>query len=459
MRHDEVEQAPTMGERFLMEQGMEIERRAREIYPEGSLIDEKDVASALEITKRIIADESKPVVFSAFFQSDNFRTKSDILIRKDYDSWHMMEVKSSVNDKPEFIDDMAYTTMVMSRSGLNVPSVSLLLVSKDFRLGMENKDLFKEINHTEEVFERVKEFEPLWEEVEKITGHAVKPKSNLVFECRKCLLFKECLGSGIENHIFDIPRLSKNKYDQLIDRGIVKIEDIPPSFPLTENQNIVKTSVQESKPFIGEKLEEEMELINWPAYYLDFETINTAIPLYPDIAPYTQIPTQFSIHQCSELGKIIDHAQYLADPNMDCRRELAEQLIHKLEGESSIIVYSYFERRVINDLKKDFPELNKELNSLIDRLVNLQSIISKNFYHPRFHGSTSIKTVAPVLIPDISYDELEISEGSSAMAVFVYLAYNRYDEPDIEVMKENLRKYCELDSLSLVGIHQKICEF
>jgi len=459
MRHDQVKQTPTIGERFRMEQGMEIERRAREIYPEGVLIDEKDPVSAIEMTKRIIADKSTPVIFSAFFIIDNFTTKSDILIRKDNDSWHMMEVKSSTNDKPEFIDDMAYTTMVMNRFGLNVSRISLLLVSKDFRLGMQNKDLFKEIDHTKEVFEKVEGFMPLWEKVDEATSHTIKPESNLVFECKNCIIFKECLGSGIENHIFDIPRLRGPKFKQLIDLDIVKIEDIPPSFPLTEIQSIVKTCVQRNAPFIGEELEAKIQSINWPAYYLDFETINPAIPLYPDIAPYTNIPTQFSIHQCSEPGKIVKHAQYLADPSKDCRRKLAEQLIHELEGKSSIIVYSNFEKIRINELIIEFPDLSDELNSLIERLVNLQLIIQRNFYHPGFHGSTSVKNVAPVLIPDISYDELEISDGSSAMAVFVYLAYNRYDEPDIEVMKENLRKYCELDSLSLVGIHQKICEY
>ena len=258
-RHDQVQQTPTLGEQFLMEQGMEIERRAREIYLKGILIDERDVESALEMTKGIISDMSISVIFSAFFQIDNFRTKSDILIRKADDDWHMTEVKSSVNDKPEFIDDMAYTTMVLRSCGLNVSSISLLLVSKDFRLGMDNKDLFIEIDHTEEVLQKVEEFEPLWEFVDKITGQDVQPKSNLVFECRNCPLFKECLGSGIENHIFDIPRLSASKFKQLSEAGIYKIEDIPPTFSLTVNQNIVKTSVQDEKPFIGEGLEKELK--------------------------------------------------------------------------------------------------------------------------------------------------------------------------------------------------------
>lgn len=138
LRHDQAKQPSTLGEQFLMDQGIEIEQRARELYPGGILIEWDNVSSSIDRTNELISNTRIPVIFSAFFQCDNYRTKSDVLIRKD-DDWHMMEVKSSVNDKQEFIEDMAYTTMVMRRCGCNVSSVSLLLVSKDFRLGMDTK--------------------------------------------------------------------------------------------------------------------------------------------------------------------------------------------------------------------------------------------------------------------------------------------------------------------------------
>ncbi|MCK5525507.1 MAG: DUF2779 domain-containing protein, partial [Candidatus Latescibacteria bacterium] len=140
-RSQPVSEAPTMGEKFRMEQGIEIGRRARALYPEGILIEEGDMASASEKTKRLMADPGVSILFEAAFLAGNFGARADIL-RREKNGWRMIEVKSSVRDKVEFIDDMAYTAMLMDRSGYGISNVSLLLISKAFRLGLRDEDLF-----------------------------------------------------------------------------------------------------------------------------------------------------------------------------------------------------------------------------------------------------------------------------------------------------------------------------
>ncbi len=449
----------TLGERFRIEQGNEIGRRARELYPDGLFVDDMDLVSASKKTKSLMDDPGVSIIFEGAFLIDGFITRADILERKGK-GWRLVEVKSGVNDREEFIDDMAYTAMVIDHCGFNISGVSLLLVSKDFRLEMENEELFVEIDHTYEVLARVKDFKPFWQKVEEITRASVKPGPQLIFECRRCELFEECLGRGIENHIFDIPRLSQSKFDGLAELGIVCIEDIPDGFPLTENQARVRDSVLTKSPFIGDGLKSALRSISWPAYYLDFETVMTAIPLYPDIAPYTQIPTQYSIHKCSGVGLIVEHLEYLADPDRDCRRELAENLINDLGEDGSIIIYSTFEKAVINNLGRLYSDLLGKLNSLAGRMIDLAAIIGKNYYHPDFHRSTSIKVTLPVLVPELSYDELEIAEGDSAMAAFAYLALGKYKETkEIESVKRNLLEYCKQDTLAMVKLHQRLAEY
>ncbi len=466
LRSEEVakqfaEAALTPGERFRIEQGIEIGRRARELYPEGLLIDDMNIVSASKNTKSVMNNPNVSIIFEGAFLIDGFVARADILRRKG-NSWHVIEVKSSVNDREEFIGDMAYTAMVIERCGFNVSGVSLLLVSRDFRLGMENDKLFVEIDHTDEVVERVEEFKPFWQQIEEITRAPVKPEPQLIFECRKCEreLFRECVGRDIENHIFDIPRLSQSKFDELTESGIVCVEDVPDGFSLTENQARVQDCVQTKKPFVGDRLKSDLRAISWPAYYLDFESVMTAIPLYPDIAPYTQIPTQYSIHKCSDVCLIVEHLEYLADPGKDCRRELAENLINDLEEDGSIIIYSNFEKAVINSLGRLYPDLLGELNSLAERMIDLEAIIRRNYYHPDFHGSMSIKRILPVLVPGMSYENLEIADGDSAMAAFAHLALGKCKEAkEIESVRRNLLEYCKQDTLAMVKLHQKLAEY
>ena len=93
-------------------------------------------------------------------------------------------------------------------------------------------------------------------------------------------------------------------------------------------------------------------------------------------------------------------------------------------------------------------------------MTDLGAIIGKNYYHPDFHGSTSIKVTLPVLVPDMSYDQLEIADGDSAMAAFAYLALGKYKETkEIESVKRNLLDYCKQDTLAMVKLHQRLAEY
>lgn len=457
-RSGQLQKTRAMGNMFRMEQGMEVGRRAQKLFPEGVLIKEQDMESASMKTKSLMNDPEILTIFEGAFISDGFSTRADILKRKK-NKWHMIEVKSGVKDKADFINDMAFTTMVIELCGSSLCNASVMLISKDFKLGMKNESLFIEIDHTEEVFNRVYEFKRVFKQIKKLTNMPEKPTPYLQFECRGCKIFKDCVGKKIDNHIFDIPRLSRSTFDELVESNIVCIEDIPDESPLIQSQDIVRICVQTKKPFASDDLKYILESILWPAYYLDFEAVMTAIPLYPNIAPYDQIPTQYSIHKCPGPDLITDHFEYLADPKKDCRRELAKNLINDLKGEGSIIVYSNFEKRIITGLSKLCPDLSEELDLLVDRLIDLEAIIRKNFYHPDFKGSTSIKRTLPVLVPDMSYNGLEISDGDSAMAVFAYLALDKYEYEKAEAIKKRLLDYCKQDTLAMVKLHKRLIEY
>jgi hypothetical protein len=448
----------TLGDTFRMEQGREIELRARELYPDGLLIDDADPETAQKKTSAAIQNGKVSSIFSGTFQVDGYVTRTDILQRVK-GGWGLGEVKSSVTDKPELVDDLAYTTMVAKRAGLKVSGSSLILISKDFRQGMSNDHLFVKIDHTDDVNDRTPIFEQYWDTVEKSTGATSKPKPELRLTCKKCALFPECLGAGIDHHIFEIPRLSQKKYDELVKHGITKIEKIPDSIDLSDIQSRVRECVKTNRPVIGLELKKQLESLSWPIYYLDFETVSTAIPLYANVAPYETLPVLFSLHKCTQLGKNIEHYEFLADPSRDNRKELAEQLIQKLGDAGSVVVYGSFEKTILLKLAETFPALANKIELIVERIVNLERIISTSFTHPDFHGGTSMKTVLPALVPELSYDSLEIKDGNSALAAFAYLALGRYQGDRIEEVKKQLKDYCCQDTLALYNIHQRLMQF
>lgn len=448
----------SLGQMFRIDQGLDIGNRARSLYAGGLLIREKDMERAAVATQQALDNPNISTVFEGAFLVDGTAARADVLTR-DGAGWHLLEVKSSANDRSEYVDDLAYTAMVLSQAGLEVTRASLLLISKDFRLGMDNQQLFVEVDHTDDVLVRAVGLRQIWPNVLEESSRPEKPAEALKYECRRCELFLQCTGKNIENHIFDIPRLSLKKFTQLTESGIVRIEDIPTDFPLTDRQSLIREAVQAQAPIVRADLEFELARVSWPAHYLDFESVTTAIPLYPGIAPHNQIPTQYSAHCCQGIGEVTSHSQYLSDHTKDSRLELARQLIEDLPGNGSIIVYSNFEKTMINGLATEFPSLAPSLTSLVERIVDLQEIITKNFYHPNFGGSVSLKNTVPALAPDMSYAHLSIGEGETAMATYAYLAMGRYDGESAEAERQNLLRYCKQDTLAMVKLHQRLDEF
>ena len=455
---DEVASAsPTLAQQFRMEQGAEIGRRARKLFPEGVLISTGNLAEAAAETAKLVRADGSSVLFEATFVADEYVAKADVLTRTG-DTWHLIEVKSNVNLKPELIDDLAYTLMVLGGAGLRISKASLLLISKDFRLGMEDSKLFAEYDCTENALARVAEFQPFWDIIRDRTSGASMPEPTLIPACKTCEIFLDCLGKGINNHIFDIPRLSTKKVDALKDLGVFQIEEIPQTFELTAIQARIRQAIVTGQPWIGPNLKQSLNAVQWPAHYLDFETMMTALPLYPEIAPYTQIPTQYSIYKCTAVGNVHSHIEYLCDLGHDSRRDLAQRLITDLQGEGSIITYSNFEKTIINGFATMFPDMEGQLSGLTQRIFNLEAVIRDNYYHPAFHGRTSVKATLPALLPHMSYATLNIKDGDSASATFAYMAVGRYNNEEIESLKNDLLAYCRQDTLAMVKLHERLEE-
>jgi hypothetical protein len=442
------------GDKFRMEQGKIVGRIARELYPGGIFIHELGQREGAAATKKYLEDPGHRVLFEAPFIVDNCYARADILIKNE-DSWDLIEVKSSSNFKLEFIDDMAYTTLIAIKSGLTPENIQLMILDKNYRLEMIPEKLFQTIDLTEEVFKKVLEFDQKLSEIDTITSASSEPEPVLKYNCKGCDQFDACFGQGCDAHIFIIPRISQGKIEQLLAEGITTIHDVPDTFSFSHNQKKFIECIKCGRGNIDNTIHDRISEIQWPVYYLDFETMMTAIPLYGDIGPYEKIPTQYSIHECDRYGNVLHHHEYIASPFSDCRRELTEHLLQDLDKEGSVLTYSSFERTIIWALKKMFPDLSDDLQAVLDRIVDLEKCI-KCVQHPGFQGRTSIKVVLPVLSPELSYNSLEISDGDSAMVTFALAACGMMEAKEWETKRMALLEYCKMDTYAMVRLHEAL---
>jgi len=146
-------------------------------------------------------------------------------------------------------------------------------------------------------------------------------------------------------------------------------------------------------------------------------------------------------------------------------RPLAEKMIDCLGDTGPVLMYTTYERTVINGLIELFPDLATPLQKIIDRLYDLHPVVKANYYHPDMLGSWSIKAVMPTINPDMDYARLEgIKEGTAASDGFLEAIGSRpmaaptgapMAAPTAErkaELEEQLLRYCRFDTEAMVEI-------
>ena len=229
--------------------------------------------------------------------------------------------------------------------------------------------------------------------------------------------------------------------------------------PLARNQCLEAAGKTPAPAYDPEKISEFLDTMSYPLYFLDFETVQPLIPRWRGTRPYQQLPTQFSLHVVNENGSL-EHREFLAQHGSDPRRSVAEALVASIPmGSCSVAWNMSFEKARIAEMADSFPDLAGHLLSIAEGMVDLMVPFSKGWaYVPGMNGSASIKAVLPAMFPDseeLDYHALEgVHNGVEAMDAFLRL--ESMEPAEAEATREQLLRYCELDTLAMVRIWEAL---
>ena len=110
----------------------------------------------------------------------------------------------------------------------------------------------------------------------------------------------------------------------------------------------------------------------------------------------------------------------------------------------------------MKELADAFPQHRDSLLSLTERVFDLLQPIRTEYYHPGFHGSFSMKSVTPALVPELAYDDLEIREGIAASASYSQLIAHDTLPSDRDRIREALLAYCARDTEAMVKVFEAL---
>jgi hypothetical protein len=442
--------------------GHEIGELAQRLCPGGILIEDQDnLSAAIAATKAALSAHPDRPIFEATFQHEGLLVRADVLIPTP-NGYRMTEVKSSTSVKPYHVDDCAVQAWVLMQNKIKLSTVELAHVDTSFvyqgdgnyhgllmaeQLDAEIKSLVNEV--------------PKWVNGARETLAGDEPCVEVGEQCDdpfECPFKAYCmrnmdLPETPEYSLDVLYRMSGKKKAELQNQGYHDARRVPASY-LNETQLMIQKASKSGKPKFDQRAaKQEMALLAYPRYYLDFETMAFVIPRWAGTRPWaTQVPFQWSCHIEDEPQKL-RHEMFLDVTGDDPRRKFAESLIEALGETGPVLVYNAdFEKGRIAELAQRFADLSPALLSINNRVVDLLPMARQYYYHPAMKGSWSIKAVLPTIAPDLAYDELEVGNGCDAQLAYSEIVHPETNQMRKQQLTKGLIEYCALDTLAMVRL-------
>lgn len=441
--------------------GFSVGDIARQLYDHdgnGELIDVEALGFPQVFDATAAALTRRNPVFEAAFTSGDALALADILLPVGRKQWRMIEVKASASVKDYQREDLAIQTHVATRAGVPLASMSLAHIDSSWMYpGAGNyAGLLVEEDLTEETKQRLAEVQEWIDAAQAVVARTEAPDVKTGPHCDDpyaCGFYDYCasLEPVVEMPVYWLPRARA----AWVEQGFADLRDVPLDQLSDVQRRVRDGTVRGETYFDAEGARSDLAALSFPASFLDFETIQYAVPIWARTRPYQQIPFQYSLHRLDDRGRI-EHREFLDLSGADPLRAFAERLIADCGNSGPIFVYNQaFEKTRIAELAERFPEWKPRLDAILERIVDLYPIARNRYYHPSQHGSWSIKAVLPAVVPDLSYEALDgVQNGGDAQEAFLEAIDPKTTDDRRETLRRQLLTYCALDTYAMVRLWQ-----
>ena len=426
-------------------------------------------SEAIRYSTELLAKGEGPVFEAGLFAAGAL-AYADVMLPSRWDGkahWRMIEVKSSTKVHDHYRDDLAIQAFIASEAGVSLASTSIAYIDNGFTYTrndyygeMGYSGLFKVLDLTEETTERFDEVKEWITRAQKIAQQPVEPEVETGKHCTKPYACSFCAYCNRDKAVPDfplssLPRLHHKRRAVIEHAGIDDLRNVPDAMLNVLQQRVKECSASGIPYYDAEGATAALRNHTYPAYFLDFETISFAVPIWLMTQPYSKLPFQYSIHTVHPDGEM-QHDGFLDLAGLDPSQDCAIQLIKDCGVQGPIFAYNAgFESGVIRELAERFPDLAPKLQGIIERIVDLLPVVRNHYYHPSQHGSWSIKVVLPVLCPELSYDSLDgVNNGGMAQEAFLEAINLATTAERKQQIQEQLNAYCKLDTFAMVRIWQ-----
>lgn len=247
-------------------------------------------------------------------------------------------------------------------------------------------------------------------------------------------------------------------------------------------------------------MKDALSSLVYPLHFIDFETYSGAIPHHKDMHPYETVAFQWSCHTIVKPGAAPKHTEWINDGNDLPNYKFAESLMEQIGHNGTPLMWATHENTVLRAILQQsgrhgyakkktlkwLDDITSDGKEKTGRLIDMNDLALRFYFHPYMKGKTSIKKVLPAVwnhnpllhtvkyfskyygvnedgtvknpydtLPPISVfgsDEEEvIKDGTGAMRAYHQMFFSK-DKREREKLRSLLLQYCQLDTMAMVII-------
>ncbi|EQA34697.1 PF11074 domain protein [Leptospira inadai serovar Lyme str. 10] len=404
-------------------------------------------------------------VRGAALQTDFFDFRADFLLPK-LNGWEIVVVKASSSMKKSYSQELSFLRMVMEEAGFRVIQTTVLFLNSKYLYlegEVDQNALFIRKDVSKETLAALPSTRDRAFRMLEVLEETSLPSRANIKSCehpRSCQYPDNCLSDSPPGDLFSL-REGKEETLRLWHAGIRNLSEIAEYDEFTLRQKIQINAVKSGREYLNkENLLQFMDKLRFPLYFLDFETINPPVPIYHKSNPFQHIPFLFSLHILrSNLKEEPEEFSYIDDNRIDPRLGILQSLSAKIGGGGTILAFNdTFEKRCLKESVLVFPEFRNWFESIESDFLDLAlPFWDFDYYHPDQDGTTSLKSVLPVLTGE-NYKNLTINAGYLANSEFLRIKTETISEEERKRVQSDLKKYCRMDTYALILILRKLSE-
>ncbi len=449
--------------------GHHFETYAEQLFPNATKLGFNNYNEYSTLPKRTeVALAETDTILQGRFEVNNLTCIVDVLTKLYDTSYKLIEIKSSTKVKLEHEYDLAFQVYVLEQYGLKIDAISVMHVNNEYiKQGeIDSKQLITETDVTTEVrnlleitAQKVKD---AFSTLELKTIPNISPRYTNSLGVTGTTWFTDWmdvyyhLNPDLDKYsIYNLSFPNQEQLEKLEDMEITSIKDIPEELALRDKQLMqIRTTRTDERLIQRDKIKEFLNSFQYPLYFFDYETLSSIIPYFDGMSPYKDYPFQYSLHILDSPDAEMRHTEYLHLENSNPMPNLLKKLREDVGDTGTILTWNMTYEKSCNDrMANIYPEYKEFLSKFNNRIIDLMTPFSEMWFVDKdFFGSASIKTILPVLVPELSYKEMDVSDGLKARRMWTQTILEDKNQSNRVKIINDLLKYCTLDTFAMVKV-------